>query len=93
MTNTNYSLSNIFESILSLEINKIYGWDTRLWIDFLKSCKDNVVKEWIEHIERCINEKNGYSKNYESIKIKNEIESFSKRSQINSLFYAFLNSK
>lgn len=93
MTNADTSLSNIFETLTSLGIDKIYGWDIKIWANIYCKCNNTIMEEWHSHIKECINKNTSYDAKHESIRIKNEIESFAKRSEINALFYCFLNSR
>lgn len=74
-------------------VDKIYGWDLSLWKKFFQLYENKLVEDWKKHVSECLIKNTGYDKAHESIRMKNEIESFNKRSEINSLFYCFLNSK
>jgi len=77
-----HTLSKNLDTLPSLGVKKIFGWDISLWKEALKEKENNeVVKEFNYLLEKTLSDKE-LTDNINHIEIRKHIESFTRRSEM-----------
>lgn len=87
---SNKHISTVFDSLKSLGVYKIYGWETDTLMKAMKDNHSDIVEDWVSFVEDILKKETDENTNFYLINITKKLDLFKKRLEICNIVMRYI---